>query len=74
MRKKPKSKKAKDQPRIIIWRNLVKLWFPMLHLSFKIIGCSVLEKIFKGHGGYLGHVTAPVSINSGLFVSWKLNM
>ena len=57
----------KGQPRVIIRRNLEFFEYQMLHTKF-LIGWSILEKGFKGittygHGGHLGHVTLPISIN-----------
>ena len=59
-------KKAKGQPKVIIWRALVSLECPMLYTkfqSFNAIGQSIpMKKILKDltiyeHGGNLRHVT-----------------
>ena len=66
----PLHKKFKGQPRIIIWRNLVILEYPMLHTKFQdhwLFGSGEEDflKVFTiyGYGGHLGHLNSPVSIN-----------
>ena len=54
---------GQDQPRVIIWINLVELEYPMLHTKFQghqRFGSR--RRIFKvftiyGHGGHICHVT-----------------
>ena len=60
----PCRKIGQDQPRVIIWANLVVLKHPMMHT--KIQGHwpfgSGEEDFFTiyGHGGHLGHVTSTI--------------